>query len=134
MVDIPGLYFVIASGDQARFVRPGPDNQPHTIRHIDVDTLRTRGSDPGAAAERRAPAPGEWIILLSEHIINDFTMDLFSHLVVVAPAALLGELLAALDEPTRDSVLGTVEADLLNVPDQALWPHLCAWLPPIAGP
>ncbi len=78
--------------------------------------------------------PGEWIILLSEHIINDFTMDLFSHLVVVAPAALLGELLAALDEPTRDSVLGTVEADLLNVPDQALWPHLCAWLPPIAGP
>ena len=49
MVGIPGLYFVIARGDQARFVRPDPDNGLHTVGVADLETLRQNDPDANGA-------------------------------------------------------------------------------------
>jgi protein required for attachment to host cells len=131
MVEMPGLYIVIANDAHARFVRPGPDNRPHTIHTVDAGTLGERDGDAPDAA--RAGHAG-FAHSLAKRINNDFSVDLFSHLVVVAPVHVLRELLAMLDDVTRASLIGSGAADLVTVPDHDLTTHLRAWLPPIGEP
>ena len=112
MVELPGLYFVIANDTHARFVRPDPDNRPHTIRAVEHNVF----SD-----ERFAR-------FLAVNLNGEFSADVFSHLILVAPSPVLREVIAALDVPTRTSLIDTIAADLVTVPDQDLQPHLRAWL------
>jgi hypothetical protein len=128
MVEMPGLYFVIANDARARFVRPGLNNHPHTIRTINFDLFRQPADGNGAAGS------GDAARALARIIDDEFSVDLFSDLVLVAPSHLSVELMAALAAATRESVLGTVSADLLDVPDAGLRPHLAAWLPPVTQP
>jgi Protein required for attachment to host cells len=116
MVEMPGLYFVIANADRARFVRPDPTNSPHTIRTIDAITLQNQ---PG----------GAFPDALARIIEDEFAVDLFTDLVLVAPSALLRALTAAIDAPTRASLIGSLTADLVAVPDDQLRLFLDPWLP-----
>jgi hypothetical protein len=121
MVEMPGLYFVIANADRARFVRPDPTNTPHTIRIIDAIALQNHSLGPFADA-------------LARIIDEEFAVDLFTDLVLVAPSALLQALTAAIEAPTRASLLGCLTADLMPVPDDQLRPFLDAWLPKSRSP
>ena len=53
MPSIPGLYFVIARDDCARFVRPDPDNGLHTVNFVDIGTVRQNQAE---SSEPRGPA------------------------------------------------------------------------------
>lgn len=133
MVKIPGLYFVIANEHQARFVRPDPGNVPHTIRTVDAHALRQPGVENAAATWLKEAHVG-FADALARVISEEFAVDLFSDLVLVAPAHLLHELTAALEAPARAGVLGSITADLVAVPDNRLRTHLATWLPPRANP
>jgi protein required for attachment to host cells len=124
MVDIAGLYFVIADGERARFVRPGPDNRLHTIHIVDHTNVRKSNDERGPASDAADP----FTSLLVERINDDFAVDLFSHLVIVASPPILNELLAMIDDPTFESLIGSLAKDLMGVPDLELWPHLHEWL------
>ena len=124
MVDIAGLYFVIADAERARFVRPGPDNRLHTIQVVDRTTIRKSDDEQGPPGDAAHPFTN----LLVERINDDFAVDLFSQLVIVAPPLILAELLAMIDDPTRGSLIGSLARDLMNVPDLELWPHVHEWL------
>jgi hypothetical protein len=128
MASIPGLYFVIARSDRARFVRPDPDNCLHTVGFADLTTLRQNDVD---ATEPRGP-PGleqtRFVPLLARRIAEDLAVDLFTHLVLVAPPRVLQELTGLTDAPTTASLFGTLARDLMTVPDLELWPHLLSWL------
>ena len=125
MVYIPGLYFVIVNDQQARFVRPDPANNPHTIRRVDRDELH----QPAVPS-----SPDGYAAALARIIDEEFAADLFSHLVLVAPPRLLAELTAAFGTPTRDSLLGSLPADLVAIPDDRLRAFLEHWLPPVVPP
>ena len=120
MVEMPGLYFVIANADRARFVRPDPTNNPHTIRIIDASPLPNHSADAFAEA-------------LARIIDEEFAVDLFTDLVLVAPSAVLRALTAAIEAPTRTCLLGSLTADLVSVPDGQLRPFLTMWLPKSDG-
>jgi hypothetical protein len=128
VVTISGLYFVIARGDQARFVRPDPDNGLHTVGSADLANLRQNdlaatntGDPPGLAQIRFGPR-------LARRINEDLAVDLFTHLVLVAPVPLLQELMDLIDAATTASLFGSLARDLMTIPDLELWPHLLPWL------
>ena len=130
MPGIPGLYFVIACEDRARFVRPDPDNGLHTVCTVDFATV---GKCDVAPAGPRDPPGWQQIAftrLLSMRINEEFSVDLFTHLVLVAPPHLLVELMAMIDVPTRTSLFGSLAKNLVPVPDLELWPHLLPWIQP----
>jgi protein required for attachment to host cells len=125
---IPGLYFVIARNDRARFVRPDPEDSLHTVGFVDLPALRdnrTDRSEPHGppAADQHCFAP-----LLAKRIGEDLAVDLFTDLVLVAPPDVLQELLQSIDAATAGSLLGVLARDLVAVPDLELWPHLLRWL------
>jgi len=122
---VPGLYFVIANDVRARFVRPDLDNRPHTIRAVDAVTL---GHSGGISPDEM---PGGFAGLLAQSIIDEFAVDLFTHLVLVAPSHVLRDLIAMLDGPAAASLIGSLAADLVTVPDHELRPLLGEWLPVI---
>jgi hypothetical protein len=130
MVSIPGLYFVIASSDQARFVRPDPENGLHTVSFVDLATVQRHEPDP--AEPRAPPVPDQtgFLPLLARRIDEDLAVDLFTHLVLVAPAPVLQELTGLFDAPTTASLVGTLARNLMTVPDLELWPHLLPWIQP----
>lgn len=134
MVGIPGLFFVIANDDHARFVRPDPDNGLHTIGTIDLSSSRCgdvdRAGGPAGGTGPPDPAQVRFADVLTSRIDEDRAVDLFSHLVLVAPAHLLRELTAAIAPTTAASLLGSLARDLVNVPDLELWPWLLPWLQP----
>lgn len=136
MVGIPGLYFVIACEDHARFVRPDPDNGLHTVEVVDLTTLH-QGDGPATDPTfvTGSPDPHEWqsvrfARLLAARIDEDFAVDLFSHMVLVAPPDTLRALLALIDGSTGACLYGSLAKNLIAVPDLELWPHLLPWLPP----
>jgi hypothetical protein len=133
MVEIEGLYFVIADGSRARFVRFGQDGHVHTIQTVDVTTVRRWDDDLGPGAGARGPpgeTPGEFARLLAERICADFAVDLFIQLVLVASQPVLRDLAATLDGPTAACLIGSLERNLLDVADLELLPHLRTWLEP----
>jgi hypothetical protein len=137
MVGIPGLYFIVARDDRARFVRPDPDNGLHTIDIADLGSPCEPDDDPATRAFLRTGLPGaalpdaceprhvRFARRLAVRINEDFAVDVFSHLVLVAPAHVLHELIAMMDVCARDSLIGSLSKDL------ELWPHFLPWLVPI---
>jgi protein required for attachment to host cells len=131
MVGIEGLYFVIASTSRARFVRPAPDDSLHTVRV--VDSITVGGDSSGANApdpNAMEIEPDRFTRLLADRINDDFAVDLFAELVLVAAADVLNDLLALLDGPTSASLVGSLAKDLIDIPDLELWPHLRSWVRP----
>ena len=128
MVGIPGLYFVIARGDQARFVRPDPDNGLHTVGVADLETLRQNDPEANGACGSPGLTQIRFAPRLARRISEDLAVDLFTHLVLVAPPPLLQELMGLIDEATTASLFGSLARDLMMVPDLELWPHLLPWL------
>ena len=128
MASIPGLYFVIARSDRARFVRPDPDNCLHTVGFVDLTILRQNDVD---ATEPCGPPGSEqtrFLLLLARRLGEDLAADLFTHLVLVAQPCVLQELTGLIDTLTTASLFGTLGRDLMTVPDLELWPHLLSWL------
>ena len=77
---------------------------------------------------------------LARIIDEEFAVDLFTDLVLVAPSAVLRDLTAAIEAPTRTCLLGSLTADLVSVPDGQLRPFLMhvvtekdGWLPKSDG-
>jgi Bacterial archaeo-eukaryotic release factor family 12 len=115
MENIRGLYFVIVSRAQARFVRPDLENGLHTV---------------GSLALTTGPEPTGFLPVLAKRIGDDLSVDLFTDLVLVAPAEVLQELQGLIDPATAASLVGTLARDLMTVPDLELWPHLLPWIHP----
>lgn len=130
MGTIPGLYFIIARDDRARFVRPDTDDRLHTVGSVTFAGLPETGDD--AAGARGPPGPDEqgFLLRLARRISDDFAVDLFTHLVIVAPPSVLGELMRLIDGPTTACLYGSLARDLMTVPDLELWPHLLPWIQP----
>lgn len=131
MAGSAGLYFVIVNNDRARFVRPGPDNRLHTIKTVDRAVLRKRDNDLARVTTARGPPVPDhvrFVHLVAERIKEDLAVDLFDHLVLVAPPEVLHDLAAMIDGPASARVIGSVPGDLANTPDPELPPHLETWL------
>jgi hypothetical protein len=131
MVSVPGLYFVIARDDRARFIRPDPRNGLHTVGIVDLAAVRRHNSE--TPEPRCLPELGEtrFLPLLANRISADFGVDLFTHLVLVALPPVLQELIGLLDASTTASLIGTLAQDLMTLPDHELWPHLKEWIRPV---
>jgi protein required for attachment to host cells len=149
MPKTPRILIAIADGEHARFVRPRSDNVLRTERRFDsVDAHKTSadlGSDhPGAAFHSDASvhhglAPrhdlheleiAKFAQLVAQQL-NEISGDnAFDALVIAAPSDSLNAIHAALDAVTGAKLVGTLNKDLVKVPDDALWPHLQEWLPP----
>jgi hypothetical protein len=135
-MDITGIYFVLADDRQARFVRPGPDDRLHTVAVLDRADARQTASHraPGQARERGArPAASKQVRFtrqLAKRIKDDFAVDLFSHVVLVAPPPVLRELTDLIDGPAGASLLGGLPIDLMTASDPELWQHLDEWVRP----
>ena len=130
MGSIPGLYFVIARDDRARFVRPDTDDRLHTVGSVTLTELPETGDD--AAGARCPPGRDEqgFLLRLARRISDDLAVDLFTHLVIVAPPSELGELMRLIDRPTTACLYGSLARDLMTVPDLELWPNLLPWIQP----
>ena len=120
MVRRAGLCFVIADDRHARFARLGADNRPHTFRTVD------RSAVPDTAAAET----DVFALVLTQSINEDFAVDLFTELVVIAPGYILGQLMAMIEVPADGKLDGCVAANLRHVPDDQLGPHLEQWLRP----
>jgi hypothetical protein len=130
MVSFPGLYFVIALDDEARFVRPDPENSLHTVGCVDLATLQQNNVDPTDPGGTSRLGHISFTPLLAERICEDLAVDLFTHLVLVAPSPVLQRLISLIDAPTAASLVGTLARDLMAVPDLELWPRLLPWIQP----
>jgi protein required for attachment to host cells len=144
------VWFVIADGGHARFVRPASDNALHTFQAVDSVTLHKRDHDlvsdrPGRAFESGAAARHAYTPRTDPHEMakDQFTREVarminatsaadgFHDLVVVAPSHVLNELTECLDPATKAKLLGSLAKDLVNTPDHQLWPHLKGWIRPV---
>jgi protein required for attachment to host cells len=140
------LWVVIADGEHARVVLPAPADQFKTTLALDSATAHKRsldlGSDrPGrqqesATTTRHAIAPKHDPHELAKHdflrevarqLDEHATAGEFDRLLLVAPARALSDLRAALGGAARAKLAGTIEKDLVNVPDHALHAHLESW-------
>jgi protein required for attachment to host cells len=147
------LLIVIADGEHARFVRPAEDNALHSQSAIDSPDVHKQstelGSDrPGASfhsgtsvhhglAPRHDPhalAKEKFAHSIARQINTSAASGGFDELVVVAPPHVLSEILGALDTATGIKVIGTLGKDLVKTPDDKLWEHVRAWLPPTHRP
>jgi hypothetical protein len=128
MVEIAGLYFVVANANRARFVRPGPDNRLHTIKVVDDAAVGKRDDEAPEEPNPNVLVGLSFARLLARRISDDQAADLFTHLVIVAPPIVLDELTAMLDPPAGASLIGRLARDLTTVPDLELWPYLDEWV------
>ena len=149
MPKAPRILIAIADGEHARFVRPRSDNVLRTERRFDSVTAHKtsadRGSDhTGAAFDSDATAQhgltprhdlhelekAKFAQLVAQQL-NEISGDnAFDALVIVAPSDSLNVIHAALNAVTGAKLIGTLNKDLVKVPDDALWPHLQEWLRP----
>lgn len=141
------LLITIADGEHARFVEPDADNVLRTISSIDSASahLRTRdlGTDrPGRAHESGNPAhhavgqrhdlhlmEKEKFMQLVAAWINA-RVARFDELLIVAQPRVLGELRDTLDAAAAAKLVGTLEKDLVKIPDHELWPYVREWVSP----
>lgn len=145
----PTILIVVADGEHARLVRPGPDGVLRTERSFELPAAHKRSADlgsdhPGASFHSDATAhhalnprhdlhelEKEKFCRLIAQQLNEMTGDDgFDELVAVAPADELNVIRDALNVETRAKVVGTLHKDLVKVPDDELWPHVREWVPP----
>ena len=133
------LLIVLADGEHARFVRPGP----HESIHPDpaFDPVNKLSADPGShtgSSEHRALTPeydphslekqkfAQHIAIRLNHAA---AQGAFNELVIVAPPHTMSGIRDHLDSTTAPTVVGTLAKDLVKTPDHELWPHLRPCIP-----
>jgi protein required for attachment to host cells len=142
------LLIVLADGEHVRFVRPAADNALHSESELESPSAHKRSGDlgsdhPGAAmhsgsSAHHAMEPRHDPHSLEKakfaravgHRLNAAAAG-FNELVIVAPSHVLSEIRDALDTTTEAKVIGTLAKDLLNTPDDDLWPHVHTWVRPV---
>lgn len=144
------LLIVIADGEHVRFVRPAEDHALHSETALESADAHKRSADlgsdhPGASvhsdstahnamAPRHDPhslAKEAFARSIAERLNVVSGDDGFDELVLVAPAHTLQTIRAALNTTTDAKVVGSLQKDLVKVPDDALWPHVQAWVRPV---
>ena len=58
----------------------------------------------------------------------------FDQLVIVAPPHTMSAIRQELDTTTDAKIIGTLQKDLLKIPDHELWPHVRHWVRPVHRP
>jgi protein required for attachment to host cells len=143
------LLIVVADGEHARFVRPAGDNAVHSDAAFDSVWAHKRsvelGSDhPGASIHTGSPAhhaiaprhdphaltKQRFAKLVGDQLNAAADRDEFEHLVIVAPAHTLSAIRKELGSTATARIVGTRSKDLVNVPDDELWPHVARWVHP----
>jgi protein required for attachment to host cells len=143
MVVHGAVWIVVADGEHARFVTPAPESAFHTQRVLDSPSAHKRSSDLGtdrpdrsmesASATRHAITPKhdlhemekeKFARSVAQEINRASAQGAFDHLVLVAPAHTLSEIRDELDTTAAAKVVGTLQKDLVKVPDHELAPHL----------
>lgn len=144
------LLIVVADGEHARFVRPGPGNALYSDATFNSVLAHKRSADmgsdhPGASfhtgsSAHHAQAPRhDPHTMGKEKFAHRIGSELnaaaarleFDELVIVAPPHVLTAIRDRLDAATRATVTGTLKKDLVKVPDDELWPHVAHWVRPV---
>ena len=145
--------FVIADGGHARFVKLSDVKALYTVEALDSAAANKRTHDlvtdrPGRSFESSGPTRHGYTPRHDPHdverhkfgqLIGTLLRDGavpggFDALVLVAPADVLKDIIGALDAATEKKVAGTLDKDLVKVPDHELQPHLAEWVrPPTRG-
>lgn len=142
------LLILIADAEHARFVRPATANVLHTERFVDLAEAHKQSSDlrsdhPGASYHSDSTAhhamtprhdphemeKGKFARFIAQEV-NSLPETSFDILVVAAPAHCLNTILDALNPSSQTKLIGTLSKDLVKTPDDELWPHLQAYVPP----
>jgi protein required for attachment to host cells len=142
------LLIVIADGEHARFVRPGPNNALLRDESFDSISAHKRSADLGTdrpgggfhtgASAHHALSPRhdphglekqKFAHLIASELNDAAARGAFDELVVVAPAHTLNDIRDRLDGTTAVRIVGTLEKDLVKTPDHELWPHLRPCIP-----
>jgi protein required for attachment to host cells len=144
----PRILIAIADGEHARFVRPRSDHVLRTERCFDSAAAHKKSAElgtdhPGAAFHSEASVrhgltprhdlqdleKAKFARLVAQQLNEISAENAFDALVVAAPPEHLQVIRAALNSVTQAKILGTLNKDLVKVPDDALLPHLREWLP-----
>jgi protein required for attachment to host cells len=144
------LMIVIADGEHVRFMRPAADNALHRETTFDSITAHERSADlgsdrPGASVHtgsiahhalspRHDPHTLEkekFAHEIARQLNTAAAGDVFDELVLVAPPHVLNAIRGALNTATGARVIGTLPKDLVNTPDDELWPHVREWVRPV---
>ena len=147
MARTPILRIIVADGGHARFIEPDADNTLRTIGAVDSVSVHLRSRDIGsdrpgrsfesAASARHAVGPRQelhalekqrFVRLIGKQINAASARDEFDRLLLVAPPRALSELRETLDTATQAKLVGTLERDLVKIPDPKLWPHVREWV------
>jgi protein required for attachment to host cells len=147
--DLTGCLIVIADGEHARFVQAAADDALKTQRMFDSTMAHHRLSElisdrPGASFhsmstahhsvtpkhDPREMAKESFARYVAEQVNMAASQDEFRQLLLVAPARVLTEIKAGLDQVAHARIAGTDAQDLVKVPDHELQPHLKAWIRP----
>jgi len=142
------LLIVIADGEHARFVRPSVGNALHSDDPFDSILAHKRSAElgadhPGASFHSRSTAhhavaprhdPHElarqrFAELVGDQLNAAAGRDKFEQLVIAAPPHALAAIRKELDGTTAARIVGTLNKDLANIPDDELWPHVAQWVP-----
>jgi len=140
------MWIVVADGEHARFVTPAPKRAFHTQRVFESPSAHKQTSDLGTdrPAQSMESATGTRHAITPKHDLHEMEKQKFAHqiadeinrasakgafdqLVLVAPAHTLNEIRDKLDTTTAAKLVGTLQKDLIKVPDHELAPHLDEW-------
>jgi protein required for attachment to host cells len=140
------LWYVIADGGRARFVKRDDNGALRTISSFVSTDLHKRASDlgrdrparvmesatPGRSAveprrDLKEAAKEDFVKLVAEQLAAEHGRGQFDKLVLVAPPGVLTELKEKLSKPIAKLVVDALQKDLTKVPDHDLTEHL---LPP----
>lgn len=140
------VWIVIGDGEHARFVTPARKRAFHTQRVLDSPSAHMQSSDLGTERPTRSmdSATGTRHAITAKHDLHDMekqkferqvareinrasALGAFDDLVLVAPAHALNEIRDELDTTTAAKLVGTLQKDLIKVPDHELSPHLDEW-------
>jgi len=149
----PTLWVLLADGEHARVVCPGTvagsfhtafalDSAKAHLRSRDLGTdqpgrsFESMGNSRSSVGERHdlhEQAKERFLAFVADAVNQAATEGRFDQLVVVAHGRALHALREQLGELAQQRVIGTLEKDLLPLPDHELGPHLTEWTPKTAG-
>lgn len=144
------LWIAVMDGEHARFVQPDRSHELRTVLALDSTMAHQRshdiGSDrPGRSFESASSArhavggrhdphvmeKEKFARLVAERLNAASAAEEFDELVIVAPAHTLHEVREELDVGAAAKLVGTLEKDLVKMPDHALSPHVRKWVRPV---